>query len=100
MNKYIPADKLIAEIERLLKCTELHRGDAVADGSRQTLYWIKDFITSLQREQPEVDISYEEELKEWMDYGPHTCYPWTSIPDAIKITAEHFYELGNARKEE
>ena len=49
--KYIDSEKLIAEIKRLLKCTELHRGLAVAEGSMQTLYWIKDFITYLQQEQ-------------------------------------------------
>lgn len=52
--KYIEADKLIAEIERLLKCTERYRGDAVADGSRQILFQVKDIITTLQQEQPEV----------------------------------------------
>ena len=35
----------------------------------------------------------EKEIKEWDLSGPHTCYPWTSIPDAIKITARHFYNL-------
>ena len=45
-----------------------------------------------KQEQPEVDL--EEEVKEWMKYGPHTCYPWCSVPDAIEITAHHFYELG------
>lgn len=32
----------------------------------------------------------EEELKEWMEYGPHTNFPWCTIPDAIEITARHF----------
>lgn len=44
------------------------------------------------QEQPEVDL--EKELEEWMKIGPHTSFPWCTIPDAIKITAEHFYELG------
>ncbi len=52
MNYIISTDKLLAEIERLLKCTESHRGEAVADGSRQTLYWIKDFIVSHQYQEP------------------------------------------------
>ena len=50
----------------------------------------------VQQEQPEVDL--EKELNEWMKYGPHTCYPWCTIPDAIEITAEHFYELGQRTK--
>lgn len=36
----------------------------------------------------------ESEMVEWMKYGPHTNYPWCSVPDAIKITAEHFFALG------
>lgn len=36
----------------------------------------------------------ESEMSEWMEYGPHTNYPWCSVPDAIKITAEHFFTLG------
>ena len=40
------------------------------------------------------EVNLEEELDEWMKYGPHTNYPWCTIPDAIKITAEHFFELG------
>lgn len=43
---------------------------------------------------------FNNELAEWMNHGPHRSYPWCTIPDAIKITAEHFYELGlNAGKE-
>ena len=40
------------------------------------------------------EVNLEEELDEWMKYGPHTNYPWCTIPDAIKMTAEHFFELG------
>jgi hypothetical protein len=39
-------------------------------------------------------LDFEKELEEWMKYGPHTSYPWCTISDAIKITAEHFYQLG------
>ena len=40
------------------------------------------------------EVDLEKEINEWMKYGPHTSYPWCTIPDAIKITAEHFFELG------
>ena len=95
--KYIDAEKLIAEIERLLKCTELHRGEAVVDGSRQTLYWIKDFITSLQQEQPEVDL--EKEIKDYL--YPIGCLQVKNEPfTQLAKCARHFYELGlSARKE-
>ena len=93
MSKYIDAEKLIAEIERLLKCTELHRGEAVADGSRQTLYWIKDFITSLQQEQPEVDL--EKEVQSFWNANALE-YRLGHVADInfLAYTARHFYELG------
>ena len=40
------------------------------------------------------EVNLDKEINEWMKYGPHTSYPWCTIPDAIKITAEHFFELG------
>lgn len=39
----------------------------------------------------------EEELKEWMEYGPHTNFPWCTIPDAIEITARHFADWQKAK---
>ena len=56
--KYIDAEKLIAEIERRLKIVEPHKHtfeSAVA--CRQELIWMKEFITSLQQEQPECSSS-------------------------------------------
>ena len=92
--KYIDSEKLIAEIER-----RLVKYDSYYTSAGSELKGLLYFIASLQQEQPEVDL--ENKLDEWMKYGPHTCYPWCSITDAIEITARHFYELGlNARKEE
>lgn len=55
--------------------------------------WDEDELDfSINSESKEVDL--EKELEEWIKYGPHTSYPWCTIPDAIKITAEHFFELG------
>ena len=53
-----------------------------------------EYIRADTLEVKEVDL--KKELDEWIKYGPHTNYPWCSIPDAIKITAEHFFELGMA----
>ena len=101
--KYIDAEKLIAKIVELRKelpDTIEHLNDeerGFARGQQYELTAIESEILCLQQEQAEVGL--EKELNEWMKYGPHTCYPWCTIPDAIKITAEHFYELGlNARK--
>ena len=45
------------------------------------------------------DVDLEKEVEDWVKTGPHTSYPWCTIPDAIRITAEHFFELGlNTRK--
>ena len=126
MKKYIDVEKLIALIDAKLE--DLGMSGSVWVG-RSVLHELKNDITSLQQEQnilvlnkkdwekqeqfrkdkkfgiplkqeqPEAD--FENKLDEWMKYGPHTCYPWCSVPDAIEITARHFYELGlNARKEE
>lgn len=58
-----------------------------------------EYIKNDQTEQPDADL--KSELDEWMKYGPHKSYPWCTLPDIIKITAAHFYELGlKARKEE
>lgn len=56
-----------------------------------------EYIKNDQSEHPEEDL--KKELDKWMEYGPHKSYPWCTLPDIIKITAAHFYELGkNARK--
>jgi len=94
MSQYIDKDALVAEIEQRKNknqkiCTSEGSGAYYEDG------FILDIINTL--EVKEVDL--EEELDEWMKYGPHTSYPWCTIPDAIEITAKHFFELGlNAQK--
>lgn len=61
---------------------------------------------ALQEVQCELDtlevkeVNLEKELDEWVKYGPHTSYPWCTIPDAIRITAERFFELGLKTKGE
>lgn len=49
--KYIDAEKLIAEIERLHKA---HSGKYGCDEVGLNLEYLEDFISSLQQEQPEV----------------------------------------------
>lgn len=104
---YIPAEKLITEIERqqrrllvLLSCTkqaDIRRDCALQNGVYEH---ILNFITSLKQEQPEVEL--EKEIIS-------TCkeYRITEHSDAelgpldIENIACYFYELGlNARKEE
>ena len=104
--KYIDADKLIAEINNRLMSVNLeelgnfgcHRVWAYND--------VKDLITSIQQEQPEVDLEKEiaRENEKW------TCYEdicLCALYDArpfdgrdIERIARHFYELGRSKKEE
>lgn len=110
--KYIDSEKLIAEIERqqrnliVLSNTEqedIRRACAIQNG---VYTYILDLITSLQQEQPEVELEKEiaRENEKW------TCYEeigFGALYDArpfdgrdIDRIARHFYELGlNARKE-
>ena len=110
--KYIDSEKLIAEIERqqrnliVLSNTEqvdIRRVCAIQNG---VYTYILDLITSLQQEQPEVELEKEiaRENEKW------TCYEeigFGALYDArpfdgrdIDRIARHFYELGlNARKE-
>ena len=81
--KYIDADKLIAEIERL--CAE-HTSRWETDEVAIVLDKLEDFIDSLQQEQPEVDL--EKELEAFL------CN-YEEDGDAISYDiAHHFYELG------
>lgn len=94
MEQYIPKSALVAEIEKCYneclkraKITDSDYWNAKGDAYRNILVILDDTL-----EVKEVDL--KEELDEWIKYGPHTNYPWCTIPDAIKITAEHFFELG------
>lgn len=102
--KYIPADKLIAEIEtrknnNLISASKCPTGyfSLVANEDIEIL----GIVNSLQQEQPGSDL--EKEIGRWMDkLDDRYCVLVEdySIRD-IKDTARHFYELGlNAKKEE
>lgn len=107
--KYIPAEKLKAEIE-MLKSTladplcgqrNILGPDWVAGGNKM-LKEISSFIDTLQQEQPEVD--WEKELDRWRhdhfkgkrdgDYSGEYL-----VRESQLDLARHFYELGlNTRK--
>ena len=96
--KYIDSEKLIAEINNRLMSVNLeklgnfglHRVWAYND--------VKDLITSLQQEQPEVDL--EKEILDWIgDEGSCKNGKWTWYE--CNEMLRYFYELGlKARKEE
>ena len=115
--KYIDAEKLLSEIERRLNIVEPHKGTfESAAACRQELIWMKDFITSLQQAQPEMDLAinlwnevenfcleYDARKDAWYNMTPRDQKllnnpTWLNF--AMNI-ARHFYELGfKARKEE
>lgn len=94
MGKYIDVKKLIAEIER--RKVMLDTESPFGVGGRVELELVLNTITSLQQEQPEVDL--EKEIKSY--FKGFGMFPSVGIDDCIDI-AKYFFELGlNARKEE
>ena len=96
--KYIPVDKLIAEIEKRQEELSDHNFHSMVDEYDKVL----DIIYSLQQEQPEVDL--DKYFRGWHieeEIGLTQPDGWSCIVDDLKDIARHFYELGlNARKEE
>lgn len=111
--KYIDTNKLIAEIEKY----ENSAIDAYNPLGEDADFWhgkvvacedLKTFITSLQQEQPEVDL--EKEMDSYFNEHFSPCVDGTLISERTGMEidgndyddiARHFYELGlNARKEE
>ena len=94
MTQYIDKAALVAETKRRIKTNkECMLGLRNLDYYQGKVDALNDTISFLDTlEVKKVDL--EKELDEWIKYGPHTNYPWCTIPDAIKITAEHFFELG------
>lgn len=89
MAQYIDKSALVAEIERIKK----EECPADTYEGRCKMLWFEQFSSFLDTlEVKEVDL--EKEVEDWVKTGPHTSYPWCTIPDAIRITAEYFFELG------
>lgn len=95
MKQYIDKSALVAEIEKLMNhfktCQTLN---SYEDGLKEgRLIGYEDALDKINTiEVKEVDL--EKEVEDWVKTGPHTSYPWCTIPDAIRITAEHFFGLG------
>ena len=97
--KYIPADKLIAEIKRQIEETKSMKPsfDQFWAGQISAFKGAIKIAESLQQEQPEVDLA--EEITRFFSKNPIPHEHITDWP-LLKNTAIHFYELGlNARME-
>lgn len=94
MGAYIDADKTIAEIESRMGDCKLPNGKFPTTTNvvrYEELSCLRNFIISIQQEQPEVDLE-----KEIIRYQREDMDRDTTIRDV----ARHFYNLGlNARKE-
>ena len=106
MAKYIDAEKLYTKVDALMvhyaEVEEEMKDDVglsiYYQGKRKMCSEIIDIITSLQQEQPEVDLEKEwEEFEDWMESYNQSDYPTCYEPKQI---ARHFYELGLKAKEE
>ena len=93
MEQYISKSALVAEIERRISVLKANESVISMLAGGMFINEFKDLLSFLDTLEVK-EVNLEKELDEWVKYGPHTSYPWCTIPDAIKITAEHFYELG------
>lgn len=100
--KYIDSEKLIAEIERRKKsideCPFIEAefgAEMRREGKIQAYNEILSLITSLQQEQPEVDL--DSALTGFM--GRYAYENGGEYPSSIDI-ARHFYELARQKYEE
>ena len=112
MGKYIDADKLITEIERLQHLNECYKRNwrwkfkwfsRTVIGRMEVLEGIKNLITSLQQEQQEVDLEKEIDAcwQNWISPSNQSSVEGVLPKSEFSMYARHFYELGlNARKEE
>lgn len=94
MGKYIDAEKLSFQIEKLFPDSSDER---IVEGFEYALDKVKAIIDHLQQEQQEVDFEEEwEEFNDWMNGYNQTDYPTCY---GQKQIARHFYELGlNTKK--
>lgn len=116
--KYIPSEKLIADIEEKIKNFSIIHNTAASKNDYESMSRVDCAIAqlrnvlalaeSLQRENPEAD--FEKELCEYFEGWRINYYSETEELlknngctvdiDDVKEIARHFYELGlNARKE-
>ena len=95
--KYIDAEKLIAELTKMqFELNAAYRkpqSDSIVRAISLEYDDVISLVTSLQQEQPEVEL--EEEIERWLCEGEITDIKFDDYDDAdIERTARHFYELG------
>ena len=109
MAKYIDAEKLKAEIERLktIQLKRIQEGDLVDAepyDKSEAYNELLSFIDSLQQEHSDVDLDAEIEMQ-WDSFNKHIVYyndesedeVWLNLNSFIDV-ARYFYELGKNSK--
>ena len=112
-KKYIDADILLKEIERLKRNSESAKREWIKEGYNQNAFAedcrissfdkLLSFIVSLQQEQPEVYLEKEIETSIRLLNGLHTLEDnkswYKGRYEELKELARHFYELGKNSKQ-
>lgn len=81
-------------------CSAQFIADEIGDDLADEILKIREKIGKKLLDEYGIKHDLEKEVEDWVKTGPHTSYPWCTIPDAIRITAEHFFELGLKAKGE
>ena len=99
--KYIDADKLIVEIEKLNSLVPYESKDRHDEGLHDAYKAVKNVIDSLQQEQPEVEKEIDAVWNPRFNLGWDEKSLLSISRSAFETIARHFYELGklNVRKE-
>ena len=112
MSRYIDADKLIAEIERRIeswaicgKNSPSGQGKDTCESRVTELSDLLSFITSLQQEQPEMELekafAHEYAIYHLPNFIIASIADGTELIDFIYNTARHFWTKGfNARRDD
>ncbi len=97
MNKYIDADKLIAEIERLNSLVPYENNDRHDEGLHDAYKAVKNVICSLQQEQSETNET-EKALSLQIQAYLTTCSDELYAPGKPLYTKEHHEEIHECMK--
>ena len=99
--KYIDADKLKTEIERLYY-NEAEKDESIlaADAYKNALDAVEKFLDSLRQEQPEVDLEKEIDAnwQNWLSPSNQKEVEGVLPKTEFAMYARHFYELGKNSK--
>lgn len=97
MNKYVPADRVLSEIERLEQENCMSGGEHFCMRRAICLGNLRNIVTPLYHKQTEVD--WGKEYKSYMEQRRDDL-SGVAVTINMKDLARHFYELGlNAKKD-